>query len=80
MYQYLNITRLRTYGGEGVLAKLLRIEARAMAVTAAQKAAWTARKPASAEIAGFQDAIAAEVLGSLKQEFPDILGPVFRQP
>jgi hypothetical protein len=31
-------------------------------------------------MAGFQDAIAAEVLGSLKKEFPDILGPVFRRP
>ena len=30
MYQYLNVTRLRTYGGEGVLPKLFRIEDRAM--------------------------------------------------
>lgn len=80
MYQYLNVTRLRTYGGEGVLPKLLRIEARAMAVVADKRAAWAASKPAAGEMAGFQDAIAAEVLGSLKKEFPDLLGPVFRRP
>ncbi len=80
MYQYLNVTRLRTYGGEGVLAKLLRIEARAMAITEAKKAEWAAAKPAAGEMAGFQDAIAAEVLGSLKKEFADLLKPGPRVP
>jgi hypothetical protein len=80
MYQYLNVTRLRTYGGEGVLPKLLRIEDRVLAVVADKKAAWATSKPAAGEMAGFQDAIAAEVLGSLKKEFPDILAMVFKRP
>jgi hypothetical protein len=44
-----------------------------MAVVADKKAAWAASKPAAGEMAGFQDAIAAEVLGSLKKEFADVL-------
>ena len=52
MYQYLNVTRLRTYGGEGVLPKLLRIESRAMKMTMAKRAEWEASKPSAAEMAG----------------------------
>jgi hypothetical protein len=74
MPQYLNVTRLRTYGGEGVLAKLLRIEDRAFARTAEKWAAWTAAKPAAADVAEFQESVAAEAYQALTKEFADLLG------
>ena len=73
MYQYLNVTRLRTYGGEGVLAKLFRIEDRAMERTAAKWAAWAAAKPAAAEMADFQESVASEAYEALRKEFADLL-------
>lgn len=76
MSQYLNVTRLRTYGGEGVLAKILRIENRAMARTAEKRAAWETNKPSVAEMADFQESVAAEVLESLGKEFADLVGRV----
>ena len=73
MYQYLNVTRLRTYGGEGVLPKLLRVEDRAMGRTTAKWADWLANKPSAAEMADFQESVAAEAYEALKKEFADIL-------
>lgn len=73
MYQYLNVTRLRTYGGEGVLPKLFRVEDRAMARTAAKWAEWAANKPSAADMADFQESVAAEAYETLKKEFADIL-------
>jgi hypothetical protein len=72
MYQYLNVTRLRTYGGEGVLPKLFRVEDRAMERTAAKWAEWAANKPSAAEMADFQESVAAEAYESLKKEFADL--------
>ena len=72
MYQYLNVTRLRTYGGEGVLPKLFRVEDRAMERTAAKWAEWAAAKPSAAEMADFQDSVAAEAYEALKKEFADL--------
>jgi hypothetical protein len=74
MPQYLNVTRLRTYGGEGVLAKLLRIEDRAFTRTGERWAAWTAAKPTAAEVAEFQESIAAEAYDALTKEFAGLLG------
>mgnify|MGYP001587572053 CR=1 FL=1 len=74
MVQYLNVTRLRTYGGEGVLPKLFRIEDRAMERTAAVRADWAAKKPSAAEMADFQESVAAEAYESLTKEFADIVG------
>ena len=76
MYQYLNVTRLRTYGGEGVLPKLFRVEDRAMERTAAKWAEWAANKPSAAEMADFQESVAGEAYEALKKEFADILGRV----
>lgn len=73
MSQYLNVTRLRTYGGEGVLPKLFRIEDRAMERTAAIWTAWAAKKPTAAEMASFQEDVATEAYEALKTEFVDIL-------
>ena len=74
MPQYLNVNRFRTYGGEGVLAKLLRIEDRAFERTAERWAAWETAKPAAAEMAEFQESVAAEAYEALRKEFADLLG------
>lgn len=72
-WQYLNVTRLRTFGGEGVLAKILRVEDRAMERAAAKRAEWAARKPSAAEMADFQESVAAEALAALRGEFAALL-------
>ena len=80
MPQYLNVTRLRTYGGEGVLPKLFRIEDRVLALAGEKRTAWASAKPSRGEIAAFQDEVAREVLDSLTKEFADILSPVLDRP
>jgi hypothetical protein len=72
MPQYLDVNRLRTYGGEGVTAKIFRVENEVMARTAEKLAEWEKRKPAAAEVAEFQEKAAATVYEALKREFPDI--------
>jgi len=76
MYQYLNVSRLRTYGGEGVLAKILRIEKGALEETAAKLAGWETQKPSAAEMSDFQESIAAGVYEALRKEFKDIISRV----
>jgi len=72
MPQYLNVTRLRTYGGEGVLAKLFRIENQVLEKTQAQLLAWEKKKESPERVAEFQESLADFVLQSLSSEFPDI--------
>lgn len=71
MPQYLNINRLRTYGGEGVLKKLIRIENQVLEKTSAQLRVWENRKESQSKIAAFQEAMADFVMQSLLAEFPD---------
>jgi len=73
MPQYLNITRLRTYGGEGVLTRLLRIENEILQKTRVQVASWEKAKPAPEEMADFAQNLALWVMASLKTAFPDLL-------
>lgn len=72
MSQYLDITRLRTYGGEGVLAKLFGIENQVLDRTRLQLKAWENKKEDPARVAEFQESIANLVRQSLLREFPDI--------
>jgi len=72
MPQYLNVNRLRTYGGEGVLSKILRIENQVLDKTAVQMKAWESRKESPSRVSSFQEAMADFVLQSLLAEFPDI--------
>jgi len=76
MVQYLDVTRLRTFGGEGVLAKLLRVEDRVMERTAAKLAAWAAVRPPAAEMGEFEESVAAEAYETLKKEFAVLLDRV----
>ena len=72
MKQYLNVNRLRTCGGEGVLKKLFTIEDQALERAWTKLAAWEKAKPLPAEVADFQEKLAAWVYESLKAAFPDI--------
>ncbi len=72
MPQYLDVTRLRTYGGEGILPKILRIENGLLDRTSAKLAAWEKAKPLPAEVAEFQETAARGVFEALKKNFPDI--------
>jgi hypothetical protein len=72
MKQYLDVNRLRTCGGEGVLPKIFRIENEALARAAAKLMEWEAAKPAPAVVADFQEKLATWVFESLKAAFPEI--------
>ncbi|NPV82964.1 MAG: hypothetical protein HPY46_05190 [Candidatus Aminicenantes bacterium] len=72
MPQYLNVNRLRTYGREGVLSKIIRIENQVLEKAGAQLRAWENRKESAARVAAFQEALAEFVRQNLYQEFPDI--------
>ncbi len=72
MPQYLNVTRLRTYGNEGVLAKLLRIENEVLTRTMEKMTAWENVMPSVEEVANYEKSLAAFVLEALKAAFPDL--------
>jgi hypothetical protein len=72
MKQYLNINRLRTYGGEGVLGRLFKIENQMLEQTASKLSDWEKKKPAEAEMADFQEKIASWAYESMRLAFPDI--------
>ncbi len=74
MSQYMNITRLRTYGGEGILPKLYRIENAALKKTFEKLHDWRINTPPPDEVAEFQESIAAWVYNRLREEFPDLVG------
>jgi hypothetical protein len=72
MPQYLNLSRLRTYSGEGVLCKILRIETQVLEKTKVQLRLWEKKVDTPERVAEFQEAIADFVYKSLLDEFPDI--------
>lgn len=74
MPQYLNVTRLRTYGGEGILAKILKIENEVIQNVHVRMANWKKVKPSHKEMADFAEKIALKVMESIKAAFPDLLG------
>lgn len=72
MSQYLNISRLLHYGGEGVLKKLCRIENQVFAETEKRLEEWEGHRPSREDIAAFQEKIANGMYESLRNSFPDI--------
>ncbi len=74
MTQYLHVNRLRTYGGEGVLQKLLRLENEIMFRAENKLIDWEKKSPNSKEVASFEAELASWAFESLKSAFPDILG------
>jgi hypothetical protein len=71
MTQYLNVTRLRNYDGEGIPQKLLPIENEVLAKTESKLGDWQKSSPSPKDVADFEAALAARVLESLKTSFPD---------
>jgi hypothetical protein len=69
---YMNATRLRTYGGEGVLPKLYRIEDAIMDKTRLALKEWENVLPDASKVFEFEDGLAAGLLNSLREAFPDI--------
>ncbi len=72
MRQYLNVTRLLTYGENGVFARILPIENAVFEKTGKKLSEWDHRKPQKEEMAAFQTKIADWVYRSLRESFPDI--------
>jgi hypothetical protein len=72
MKQYMDVGRLRTCGGDGVLPILARIENEAIVRASDRLAEWEAARPAPAAVAEFQEKLAAWVLESLEAAFPEI--------
>lgn len=75
MYQYLNMTRLKHYGGKGVLPRLFKIENQVFAKTEKKLKEWEMKKPDAKEMSDFEDEIATWVFESLKSAFPNIKIP-----
>jgi hypothetical protein len=74
MTQYLNVSRLRNYGGEGILQKLLRIENEVIAKTESKLGDWQKSSPSPKDVVDFEAALAAWVFESLKTSLPDLMG------
>lgn len=72
MQQYLNVTRLLTYGGNGVLNRIIPIENKVLEKTEKLLAKWESQKPSKEEMASYQNEIAGWVYQSLRESFPDI--------
>ena len=72
MKQYLNVTRLRTYGENGVLDRIIPIEDTVLKETGKKLLEWEKQKPKKEEMAAFQTKIADGVYRSLLEAFPDI--------
>jgi hypothetical protein len=76
MTQYLDVTRLRTTGGEGILSRILGIENDLLKRTAVKLGEWEKVKPLPADVAKFQETAARGVFEALKKSFPDITAAV----
>lgn len=73
MSQYLNVTRLVSYGGKGILKRLLEMENHVLSETGKRLKEWEKKKPDRQDYIDFQEKMANWVHDSLKNSFPDIL-------
>jgi len=69
---YMNISSLRTYGGEGILPKLFRIEDPIFQSVAEALKDWDKAMPPASKFFEFEDGLAAGVYQSLGDAFPQI--------
>ena len=72
MRQYLNVTRLLTYGENGVLDRIVPIENVVFEQTETKLMEWDKQKPKKEEMAAFQTKMADWVYKSLRDAFTDI--------
>lgn len=75
MSQYLNVSRLLNYGGEGVLKMLFKIENHVFLKTAEKLETWEKQRPSPQELRDFQEKIATWAYDSLRKAFPEIKAP-----
>jgi hypothetical protein len=72
MKQYLNVTRLLTYGKNGVLNRIIPIENTVLEKTEKKLSEWNNQKPKREDMYVFEKEIANWVYQSLREAFPDI--------
>jgi hypothetical protein len=72
MQQYLNITRLLTYGKKGVLDRIIPIENSVLKKTEKKLLEWNNQKPKREDMYVFQKEVADWVYQSLREAFPNI--------
>ncbi len=75
MHQYLNVSRLLGYRGEGVLKMLFKIENHVFLEAAEKLETWERQRPSSQELRDFQEKIATWAYDSLRKAFPEIKAP-----
>jgi hypothetical protein len=73
MRQYLNATRLLTFGGNGFLPRLFAIENEIMESTESQLEAWNRNKPDQATVAEYVQKVADKTYAAIKESFAEIL-------
>jgi len=73
MRQYLNLTRLLGFEGEGIPARLFSIEDRIMQETGEALSRWTQSAPDAGEIADFQNRTSRNAYSALRETFSSIL-------
>jgi len=73
MRQYLNLTRLLTYKGQGYFPLLLKLENSVLAATSREMQDWGSVRPTQNELAQFMQKTADSVYQSLQATFADIL-------
>ncbi len=69
MNQYLNVTRLRTYHGDGVLAQTAKIENELLGRVAKEDAKWDRQKPSLREMMKFEGELASWAYESFRSAF-----------
>jgi len=72
MRQYLNVSGLKNYSGEGVLAKLLKIENQVFSKTETKLKEWEKQKPNAKDMFDFEEKITNWIFKALKSSFPNI--------
>jgi len=73
MTQYSNVIRLRTYGGERALIRILRIKKEILGKSRVKMTLGEKAGPAPKEMADFAQKLALWVIATLKATFPDLL-------
>ena len=73
MKQYLNATRLLTYGGNGFLPRLFAIENEVMESAESQLEVWDQNKPAQETVADYVKKVADKTYAAIKESFAEIL-------
>ena len=71
MYQYLNVSRLLDYRGEGVLKMLFKIENHVFLKTREKLETWEKQRPSPQELRDFQEKMATWAYDSLRKAFPE---------